>query len=312
MSASVGIAFADLDATAEIVLRHADAAKQLAKQRGRGRVELFDETLRARSERRRTTTSEIQQALDLGQFVVHYQPIVDLRTGAMVSAEALVRWEHPERGLMSPADFVGLAEESGLIVPIGSWVLEQACREPAKWQETDPELTVAVSLSVRQLAEPDVVTVVTNTLKRSGTAADRLSLELRESLFMEDRGYFGAKLACLKAAGVRLSIDDFGIGYSSLSYLRHFPVDHVKVDRAFVAGLGAEPHAAALVSGIVAMADAMELGLTAEGVEAEEQLAILLGMNCERAQGYLLARPMPAADIRQLVVDQCRWSTVDG
>jgi diguanylate cyclase (GGDEF)-like protein/PAS domain S-box-containing protein len=306
-TASVGIAFADGAATPQTLLRDSAAAMYRAKERGRGRVELFDETLRSKVERRLATASSLRQGLERGEFTVHYQPIVEVPTGTMVSAEGLVRWERPGRGLVSPVEFITVAEETGLIVPIGAWVLEQACRQLVQWQETDPAMSVAVNVSVRQMIAPDIAQVVSDVLRRTGARPGSLCLELTESVFMEDVDYFGATLTALKALGVKLSIDDFGTGYSSLSYLKRFPFDGVKVDRAFVDGLGVDPHDTALVTAIVAMADALHLEVTAEGVETDDQLANLKTLGCRRVQGYYLARPMAAAAIGELLDTAHRW-----
>jgi diguanylate cyclase (GGDEF)-like protein/PAS domain S-box-containing protein len=305
VTASLGIAVADEDATPESLLRDSDAAMYLAKARGRGRIEVFTEELRAKAERRQATATELRHALEREEFTVHYQPIVDLTTGALVSAETLLRWEHPDRGLVSPAEFVPLAEETGLIVPIGAWVLEQACQQLVRWNE--PSMSVAVNLSVRQMIAPDIASLVEDVLMRTGARPENLCLELTESVFMEDVDYFGKTLASLKTLGVRLAIDEFGTGYSSLSYLKRFPVDAVKVDRAFVDGLGTDPHYSALVAAIVAMADALGLEVTAEGVENQDQLAMLKRLQCRRAQGFYLARPMPADAISRLVAESHRW-----
>jgi EAL domain-containing protein (putative c-di-GMP-specific phosphodiesterase class I) len=254
------------------------------------------------------TASALRRALERNELTVHYQPIVDVSTGAMVSVEALLRWQHADRGLISPAEFIPIAEEAGLIIPIGAWVLEQACSQLVEWQRTDPSLSVAVNLSVRQMLAPDVAALIEDVLRRTGARPENLCLELTESVFMEDADYFGRTLTSLRALGVRLSIDDFGTGFSSLSYLQHYPVDAVKVDRTFVEGLGADPHHSALVAAIIAMADALELGVTAEGVETRDQLAILKRLHCQRAQGFYLARPMPAAGITKLMADSHRWS----
>jgi EAL domain-containing protein (putative c-di-GMP-specific phosphodiesterase class I) len=241
------------------------------------------------------------------QFTLHYQPIVDLTTGAMVSAEALLRWEHPERGLISPDEFLPLAEQTGLIIPIGAWVLEQACQQLVVWNRTQPALSVAVNLSVPQIIAPDITALIEDVLKRTGARPENLCLELTESVYMDDVDYFGKTLASLKTLGVQLAIDDFGTGYSSLSYPKRFPVDAVKIDRAFVDGLGTHPHNSALVAAILAMADALELQVKAEGVETQKQLAILKKLQCRRAQAYHLARPIPAAGMNQLIAKSHHW-----
>jgi EAL domain-containing protein (putative c-di-GMP-specific phosphodiesterase class I) len=307
VTASVGIAIADADATPESLLRDSDAAMYRAKERGRGRVEMFDDALRSKAERRMATESALHRALEREEFTVHYQPIVDLSTGEMVSAEALLRWKHPDRGLISPDEFIPLAEKSGLIVRIGAWVLEQACRQLCEWQEVKPSMSLAVNMSVRQILAPDVAGLVEDVLRRTGAPAESLCLELTESVFMEDIDYFGATLSSLKSLGVRLAIDDFGTGYSSLSYLKRFPVDAVKIDRTFVVGLGTDPHDSALVAAIVAMAAALSLEVTAEGVETRTQLDMLSRLGCCRAQGYFLSRPMQAAGIIEIIADSHLW-----
>jgi EAL domain-containing protein (putative c-di-GMP-specific phosphodiesterase class I) len=268
---------------------------------------VFDNTLRATAEGRMATASALRHALERNEFVVHYQPVVDLHSGTMVSAEALLRWEHPERGLISPVEFIPLAEETGLIIPIGAWVLEQACMQLVEWQRRDPMMSVAVNLSVRQMLAPDITDMIAAILTRTGVPPANVCLELTESVFMEDAEYFGATLAKIKALGVTLSIDDFGTGYSSLSYLKRFPVDAVKIDRGFVSGLGTDSHDSALVAAIVAMAHALELSVIAEGIETAQQLAILKKLNCPRAQGFYLARPAPAAAIDRLICEAHHW-----
>jgi diguanylate cyclase (GGDEF)-like protein/PAS domain S-box-containing protein len=307
ITASVGIAVSDEDATPESLLRDSDAAMYRAKEGGRGSVELFDDVLRTRVERRMATESALRRALERNQFTVYYQPVVDLLTGKMVSAEALLRWEDPQRGLIMPDEFIPLAEETGLIVPIGAWVLEQACRQLVKWRHIVPSMSMAVNLSVRQTAAPDIAGVIEDVLRRTGARAEDLCLELTESIFMEDVAYFGRVLDSLKSLGVKLSIDDFGTGYSSLSYLKRFPVDAVKVDRSFVDGLGSDTHDSALVAAILAMAEALDLEVTAEGVENQDQLANLRNLGCQRAQGFYLGRPLPAADLDRLIAVPHRW-----
>jgi len=315
VTASLGIAIADEHSTPESLLRDSDAAMYRAKERGKGRIEMFDDELRIKAERRFSTASQLHQALDRGEFTNLYQPVIDLSTGAMVGAEALVRWNHPERGLLQPAEFITLAEETGLIVPIGAWVMEQACRDIVAWQalqqgEAPSRLWISVNLSVRQLLAADVVALVDDVVQRTGINPSDLSLELTESVFMEDAEYFGRTLADLKALGVALAIDDFGTGYSSISYLKRFPVDAVKVDRGFVDGLGTDPNDTALVAAVIALAGALGLDVIAEGVETYEQIMILEELGVRTAQGYFFAKPLAAAEITRLVTERHRW-TVD-
>jgi diguanylate cyclase (GGDEF)-like protein/PAS domain S-box-containing protein len=307
ITASVGVVVADEQATPESLLRDSDAAMRSAKVHGRNRFEFFDEALRAVTERRLATASNLRRALERDEFVVHYQPVIDVGTGCMVSAEALVRWQSPTHGLISPAEFIPVAEETGLIIPIGLWVLEQSCLQLLEWQCTEPSMSVAVNLSVRQVLSPDVVSQIANVLTRTGVRPETVCLELTESVFMGDADYFTRTLTSLKELGVRLSIDDFGTGYSSLSYLKRLPVDAVKIDKSFVDGLGTDKHDSALVAAILAMADALDLSVTAEGIETQDQLAIVKQLHCGRAQGFLLARPMPAEAMARLVRQKHVW-----
>jgi diguanylate cyclase (GGDEF)-like protein/PAS domain S-box-containing protein len=299
VTASAGIAIADESSTPESLLRDSDDAMHLAKRLGRDRIELFDQALRAKAEQRLFTTTALRQALDRDELRVHYQPVIDLATGAMVSAEALLRWNHPGRGPISPEEFIPIAEETGLIVPIGAWVLEQACQQLSQWQRSDPSMTVAVNLSVRQVRAPDILDQIQEILKRTRIRPESLYLELTESVFMEDLDYFDKMLAGLKSLGVQLSLDDFGTGYSSLSYLSRFPFDAVKIDQSFIRGLAVNPHDTALVAAILSMADALGLSVTAEGIEDQSQLATLKKMRCQRGQGFYLDHPMPAHALNQ-------------
>jgi diguanylate cyclase (GGDEF)-like protein/PAS domain S-box-containing protein len=312
VTVSVGIAIADDVATPETLLRDSDTAMYRAKERGRGCIELFDEVLRLKAEQRSAMSAALRRALERDEFTVYYQPIVNISNGAMVSAEALLRWEHPDGILVGPDEFIPLAEETGLIVPIGAWVLEQACQRLAEWQRIAPSMSLAVNLSVRQMIAPNIVDLVSDVIARTGVRPEGLSLELTENLFMRDVGHFEGTLSRLKELGVTLSIDDFGTGYSALSYLHRFPIDAVKVDRSFVAGLGKDPHASALVAAIVAMADALGICATAEGVETIEQLVGLKKVGCTRAQGYVFARPMAGTDIDRLVAGSHHWQCTDG
>ncbi len=301
VTASVGIAFADGSSTSESLLRDAEDATRLAKSLGCDRAKLFDEALRAKAEQRMNTTSALRDALDRNELSVCYQPVIDLATGAMVSAEALLRWNHPDQGTISPAVFIPIAEETGLIVPIGAWVLEQACEQLSQWQRTDPLMSVAVNLSVRQVMAPNILEQIRDVLESTRIRPESLTLELTESVFMEDIDQCAEMLAGLKNLGVQLSLDDFGTGYSSLSYLSRFPFDVVKIDQSFIRGLGANLPETALVAAILSMAEALGLSVTAEGIEKESQLAALINMRCQRGQGFYLHRPMPADAMNQLL-----------
>jgi diguanylate cyclase (GGDEF)-like protein/PAS domain S-box-containing protein len=303
VGASVGVALArGEDVTAEDMVRDADAAMYRAKERGRGRIELFDEGMRSRlvtklAEERRLRTAVASEELDL-----HYQPIMALPTLEAVAVEGLVRWRHPERGVVAPAEFIPLAEESGLITDLGHWVLEEGCRQAGGWaRELGPErpLEVALNLSTRQLSEQGLAKRVEALLDRHGLhpGGVALCLEITESFLLEDPVATGTALDELRSLGVRLAIDDFGTGYSSLAYVRRFPLDALKIDRTFVAGLGTDPDSRAITSAIIEMGHALGLEVVAEGVEEEVQLEVLVELGCDRAQGFLFSRPVPAPEL---------------
>jgi diguanylate cyclase (GGDEF)-like protein/PAS domain S-box-containing protein len=290
ISASIGIAIAGPGDQAESMLRDADAAMYLAKERGKGRWEIFDEEMRSSVQVRLDTENALYRALERSELRIYYQPIVSLGDARCTGAEALVRWAHPERGLVAPDDFIDVAEETGLIVPMGAWVLEEACRAVARWHESggvDAPFSVSVNLSARQLAHSDVVQAVRTALDRTGADPAMLGLEITESVLMGETSV--ETVAALKALGVKLSIDDFGTGYSSLGYLKRFPVDVVKVDRSFVDGLGTDPEDSAIVAAVVSLGHALGLEVVAEGVETERQLAELVRLGCDFAQGYWFA-----------------------
>ncbi|TMK88132.1 MAG: EAL domain-containing protein, partial [Actinobacteria bacterium] len=307
VSMSVGIALArDADQRPQALLRDADAAMYLAKDRGRARFEVFDEAMRDQSTERLLLENALRRAPERGELRALYQPIVRLSDGAMIAAEALVRWVHPERGLLEASQFVPLAEETGIIVRIGGWVLNEACRQAASWAGDGKAPAVSVNLSARQLSRPDLVDVVDEALTASGLDPDRLWLEITESVLMEDADTAVAALERLRRLGVHLCVDDFGTGYSSLAYLRRFPVDALKVDRSFVAGLGQDPEDSAIVEAVVSMAHSLRLSVVAEGVETDEQLARLRDLGCELAQGFYFAAPVPSSALDPLSVGP-RW-----
>jgi len=248
--------------------------------------------------------SDLNRALDNDELVLHYQPIIDLNSGALLGMEALVRWRHPHRGMVPPLDFIPLAEETGLIVPIGKWVLRTACKQTRLWHEAGlPKLHIAVNFSVRQFRHNHIAAMVNEALEYAGLEAKYLDVELTESILMEQAEASVNTLRELHAAGICLSIDDFGTGYSSLSYLRRFPISILKIDRSFVNDITTDPDDAAIVIMIIAMARTLGLRTIAEGVEGVEQLNFLREQGCYAAQGYHIARPMPAADFERWVRD---------
>jgi diguanylate cyclase (GGDEF)-like protein len=304
-SASIGIALgADPDEDGDDLIRDADAAMYRAKQAGGGRWKLFDEVTRQRALDRLHTENALRQAIERDQLRVVFQPELALRSGAIVGVEALVRWQHPERGLLAPADFLALAEETGLIVPIDRWVLREACRHAHGWQSelgADAPLILRVNVSARQLARGGLADAVAAILAETGMEPGLLCLEVTESALMEDAECSRRTLAALKELGVRIAVDDFGAGCSSLENLRRFPLDDVKIDRSFVQGLAESEPDAAIVGAVIELGHALGLSVTAEGIETGAQLERLLAAGCDTAQGFLLGRPeRPEAVARRL------------
>ncbi|WP_374338574.1 EAL domain-containing protein [Methyloversatilis sp.] len=302
-TASMGVAVYPQDGRdVATLLRHADAAMYRAKQAGRNTICFHEPDKNAASGVLRLE-AELHAALAQEQFELHFQPQVDLLDGRrIIGFEALVRWRHPERGLVSPLDFIPLAEETGLIVPLGEWVLRSACEQARKWlTDFDPELRVAVNVSARQLMGSDIVHAVSRELERSGLPPHNLELELTESMLMQSVGQTVKVLGELKRLGVAVAIDDFGTGYSSLAYLRRFPIDGLKIDASFVRDIGHDADDAAICACILAMAGSLRMQAVAEGVETEEQLAFLRAHGCRIGQGYLFGRPMSAAEATALL-----------
>ena len=294
-SSSLGIALsADPDQDVEELIRDADAAMYRAKEAGGGRIMLFDEVTRQRALTRLHTETALRAAIERDEFRVYFQPEVSVETGAIVGLEALVRWEHPDDGLVGPDRFIALAEETGLIVPIGTWVLNEACRLAQRWQAErahDEPLVVRVNVSARQLAHDDLIDLVAAALQRTGMDPAHLCLEVTESVLVEDPESSVRTLGALKALGVKIAVDDFGTGYSSLEYLRTFPVDCVKIDRSFVRGIPHSSEDVAIVNAVIELGHALGLSVTAEGVETSEQLGNLQTTGCDTAQGFLFSRP---------------------
>jgi diguanylate cyclase (GGDEF)-like protein len=303
LSASIGIAVANGTCSPDSLLRDADAAMYRAKDRGRARSEFFDATMRTEAIEHLETQSALHRAVERDELRLHYQPVVELESGAVVGVEALVRWDHPALGLVPPGAFIPLAEETGLIVPIGAWVLDEAVAQLARWRERSwgRSLTVNVNLAARQLRQPDLVPALMRTLLTSGVEPASLCLELTETTFMEDGGGHRETLAGIRSLGVGLAIDDFGTGYSSLTYLKRFPVNVLKIDQAFVRGLGEDASDTAIVKSVIDLAHALGLVVVAEGVETGDQVSHLRRLGCDLAQGYFFARPQPAADLERLL-----------
>jgi diguanylate cyclase (GGDEF)-like protein/PAS domain S-box-containing protein len=298
---SVGIAFADPDVSgADKLLRNADLAMYRAKTSGGGEFRTYDPDMHVNLVERLQLEADLRRALDEGQFVLHYQPTVELTTKEIVGAEALVRWNHPSRGLVPPTQFIPLAEEGGLIVTLGAWILEEACREAAAWRGIGANLTISVNISAGQL-RADFPDFVAGVLERSGLAPERLMLEMTETVLLDHTSENLTVLERLKALGLRLAIDDFGTGYSSLSYLHRFPVDVLKIDRSFIERIEGGDRDAELVRTIVQLGQGLKLMTIAEGIEGAEQVAALEQIGCVVGQGYHFSRPIAAASFAELL-----------
>jgi len=303
-SASIGVATSDSVGSAKDLLRAADAAMYGAKRAGKGRAEVFQQHHHAAEMARQQLRADLQQALDEDQFVVHYQPIVDLVTGGIAWFEALVRWQHPTRGLLGPADFIPLAEESDLILSIGRSVLEKACRDASNWQRSGSRgsgVKVSVNISARQFHDSGLVSEVKAAISAACLDPRLLTLELTETMLLQDTAITTRRMAGLRDLGVTLALDDFGTGYSSLSYLRRLPINILKMDKSFLDHVPGDPQDEAVVRAIVDLGNTLDLQLVAEGVETAEQAAALANLGCPFGQGYHFARPLPYLEAVQLV-----------
>jgi len=310
VSSSIGIAFYPTDGgSAESVLAHADAAMYCAKERGRNNYQCFNPGMKSVALERVSLESELHLALKFEQFELFYQPKVDTASGDIHSAEALIRWRHPQRGLIQPAEFIPLAEECGLIHQIGAWVLREACRQCAVWQRAgQPPLRVAVNVAASQFRRGDLLDVVRSALQTVQLEPRFLEIELTESAVMTNPEDSAAVLEQLSRMGVLVSVDDFGTGYSSMSYLRRFPIDKLKIDRSFIADLSTRADDASIVQAIVSLAHGLRLKVVAEGVETLEQLKFLRSVGCDQYQGYHFSKPLPAAEFAELVA---RWQKAE-
>ena len=298
ITASIGIVEIDSPTTAEVILRNADRAMREAKVAGRNRYSIYEEAMHERATMRLELELELRDALDGDQFEVHYQPVVHTGTGAIVGAEALMRWRHPQRGLLAPDQFLAVSEEMGLMNPLGDWILRQACHQAQAWQSIDPSrvVTIAVNLSAPEMFSADLIGRVERALEESGLPGKLLVLEITERIMMADSEKASRQLGQLRKLGVRIAIDDFGTGYSSLAHLRDLPIDILKVDRSFVTSLGSDHQALALVKAIVGIADALDLDVIVEGVETAAQIELLGELGCQVVQGFYYGRPTAAAE----------------
>jgi diguanylate cyclase (GGDEF)-like protein len=298
VSASLGLAVGTPGQDQPVdLLRRADLALYRAKADGKARWAIFDADLEAEALRRLEIELDLRQAVDRGELRLHFQPVVELVDGRIAEVEALIRWAHPRRGLLLPTEFIPVAEATGLIIPIGQWVVEEACRQARCWQDqrpTDPPLVVSVNLSARQFQHPDLVANIRQATQEAGLDPRQLRLELTESVLIQDLEAARATLGQLKALGIQLAVDDFGTGASSLSYLKHLPIDTLKIDRSFIQGLGQDAQDTAIVRSVVLLAQALQLQVTGEGVETADQAAQLRALGVDQAQGYLFAAPRAA------------------
>jgi diguanylate cyclase (GGDEF)-like protein len=296
---SIGIAVAPTDATdSDNLLKNSDMALYRAKSDGRGTYRFFEPEMDALMQKRRALELDLRRALADGEFELYYQPLVNLESGAVSGFEALLRWNHPERGLVSPLDFIPLAEETELIVPIGEWVLRQACEEAAKWPNN---VRIAVNVSPVQFKSQNLALVVISALARSGLAAERLEMEITESVLLFNAQSTLATLHQLRALGIRISMDDFGTGYSSLSYLRSFPFDKIKIDRSFVHNLASDEDSKAIIRAVTGLGSSLRIATTGEGVETIEEIDYLRTQGCTEAQGYFFSKPQPASEIHKML-----------
>ncbi len=303
LTASIGIVTYPDDGTeAEALIKHADFAMYHAKDTGRNNYQFFKPEMNLLAVERQSLEVDLRQALENREFELHYQPKVNLQTGSITGVEALIRWHHPQRGLVSPAQFIPIAEACGVIVPIGRWVLREACRQARAWRDAGlPPLRIAVNVSARELREKDFVAIVLAALTETGIEPGCLELELTESFLMQDATVTGAVLQALKDLGVMLALDDFGTGYSSLSHLRRFPIDTLKIDQSFVRDLATDADDASIVNAVISMGESLHMRVVAEGVETRDQVAFLQQHGCPVGQGYYFGRPVLAGQLTPLL-----------
>lgn len=314
ISVSVGITlYPNDDENADNLLRNADSAMYRAKEYGRNNYQFYVADMNVKARARLMLESSLRRALDRGEFALYYQPRVDLFSGRVIGAEALLRWRHPEMGLVPPAEFIPILEETGMIIPVGDWVLQQACAQNRAWQNMGlSPIRMAVNLSVRQFIQKDLADAVLRTLERCQLAPEFLELEITEDLLLEHNQTNIVTLTRLRNLGVHISIDDFGTGYSSLSYLKRLPIDTLKIDQSFVRDIDTDPDNKAIASAIIAMAASLHLNVLAEGVETDEQLAFLRAQGCNEIQGFSFSHPLIASEFEQLLRDGKQMRVLQG
>lgn len=308
VSASIGIACHSGDSPpAGDLLRHADRAMYSAKAAGKAQSRLYDPAMQRHTRDRLELEADLHLAIDGGELLLYYQPIVQLGTGAVEGFEALVRWQHPARGLLNPHDFIPMAEETGLIIPLGEWVLAEACRQLQAWHAnypTEPPLLMSINLSTKQLQSADLVPAVRRIVAETGVDPNCLQFELTETALLQDETQVLKAMHALKEMGIRLAVDDFGTGYASMAYLKHFPVDVLKIDQSFVHRLDQEAEDAAIVRSVIALGKVLQLTVTGEGIERADQKDRLQQMGCEVGQGFYLAVPLAGEAAAELLVAQ--------
>jgi len=308
ITASMGISLYPSDGdSAETLVKNADIAMYAAKEQGRNNYQFYTPAMNTIIFERITLENSIRKALEKDEFVVYYQPRINIKTGQITGMEALARWQHPDLGLTLPLKFIPLAEETGLIIPIGEQVMWKACKQNKMWQDSGfPHLCIGVNFSAKQFQQKNLIEMITKVLTNTGLKPDRLELEITESTIMRDIRHATSTLHELHEIGIKISIDDFGTGYSSLSYLKNFPIDMLKIDRSFLIGVTTNSDDKAIVDAIIAMAHILKLKVIAEGVETEEQMEFLRSHNCDEAQGYLFSKPLPSEELAQLLVNKSK------
>ena len=310
-SASIGIALSTQGyEKPEDILRDADLTMYSAKERGKARYEVFDRSMHTKAIERLHLENDLRRGVEREEFAVYYQPITSLSTGKISGFEALARWHHPSRGIISPGDFIPVAEETGLIVPLGNWLLEESCRQLRTWQLKYPEhppMKISVNLSGKQLREPSLIEQIDRILSKTELAATSLKLEITESILMENIEVITQTLLALRERKIQLSIDDFGTGYSSLSYLHRFPVDTLKIDRSFINEIKSGKENSAIVKTIVTLAHMLNMDVIAEGIETTSQLDQLKMLKCEHGQGFYFAKPLSKEEAEKLIAASTQW-----